>query len=45
LYGGSYPIRRDWFLNGPEYVRSLNISSAEKAKILGENAVALFRLG
>ncbi len=44
LYGGSYPIRRDWFMNGPEYVRSLDISNAEKAKILGENAVSLFKL-
>lgn len=44
LYGGSYPIRRDWFMNGPDYVRSLEISASDKAKILAGNAVNLFRL-
>ncbi len=44
LYGGSYPIRRDWFMNGPEFVRSLDISDVEKAQILGENAVSLFKI-
>ncbi|MBZ5513270.1 MAG: amidohydrolase family protein [Acidobacteriia bacterium] len=45
LYGGSYPIRRDWFMNGPDYVRSLEIPESDKLKILGANAVGLFRLG
>jgi predicted TIM-barrel fold metal-dependent hydrolase len=45
LYGGSYPIRRDWFMNGPDYVRSLEISESDKEKILGGNAVNLFKLG
>jgi predicted TIM-barrel fold metal-dependent hydrolase len=45
LYGGSYPIRRDWFMNGPDYVRSLEISESDKAMILGGNAVSLFKLG
>ena len=44
LYGGSYPIRRDWFMNGAGYVRSLEIPESDKAKILGENALSLFRL-
>jgi predicted TIM-barrel fold metal-dependent hydrolase len=44
LYGGSYPIRRDWFLNGIDYVRSLEISEGDKTRILGGNAVSLFRL-
>jgi predicted TIM-barrel fold metal-dependent hydrolase len=45
LYGSSYPIRRDWFMNGPDSVRSLEISESDKLKILGANAVGLFRLG
>lgn len=44
LYGGSYPIRRDWFLRGPDYVRSLEVSESDKTDILGKNAIKLFRL-
>ena len=44
LYGGSYPIRRDWFLQGVDYVRSLAIEERDKALILGGNAARLFRL-
>ncbi len=44
LYGGSYPVRRDWFTNGVEYVQSLEIPESAKWKILGENAVRLFRM-
>ena len=44
LYGGSYPIRRDWFLQGVDYVRALAIEERDKALILGGNAERLFRL-
>jgi predicted TIM-barrel fold metal-dependent hydrolase len=44
LYGGSYPIRRDWFQEGVAYVRGLAIPEADKALILGGNAVRLFKL-
>jgi predicted TIM-barrel fold metal-dependent hydrolase len=44
LYGGSYPIRRDWFQDGAAYVRSLAISETDKALILGGNARRLFKL-
>jgi predicted TIM-barrel fold metal-dependent hydrolase len=44
LYGGSYPIRRDWFQEGVAYVRSLAIPEADKALILGGNAKRLFNL-
>jgi uncharacterized protein len=44
LYGGSYPIRRDWFLQGVDYVGSLAIEEGDKALILGGNAARLFRL-
>lgn len=44
VYGGSFPIRRDWFQQGVDYVRSLEISEGDKALILGGNASRLFKL-
>ncbi len=44
LYGGSYPIRRDWFQEGIAYVRSLAIPEADKVLILGGTASKLFKL-
>ena len=42
LYGSSYPIRRDWFIRGVDYVRSLDIAEIDKSLILGGNAMRLF---
>jgi uncharacterized protein len=44
LYGSSYPIRRDWYFQGIDFVQSLNISEEEKTAILGGNAIRLFKL-
>lgn len=44
LYGGSYPVRKEWFLKGVDYVRKLNISDADKDLILGGNATRLFHI-
>jgi predicted TIM-barrel fold metal-dependent hydrolase len=44
LYGGSYPIRRDWFQQGVGYVRGLAIPDSDKALILGGNAKRLFKI-
>jgi predicted TIM-barrel fold metal-dependent hydrolase len=44
LYGGSYPIRPDWFFNGIPHIKSLDISEREKRLILGENAMKLFKI-
>ncbi|MGJ6121445.1 amidohydrolase family protein [Mycolicibacterium sp. Y3] len=44
LYGGSYPIRMDWFQDGADYIRGLPISEADKALILAGNATRLFAL-
>ena len=45
LYGGSYPLRREWFLKGLDFIRNLEISEEEKSLILGENAARLFNIG
>ena len=44
LFGGHYPVRREWLLKGPTYLRSLDIGEKEKTLILGENAVRLFNI-
>lgn len=44
LYGSSYPIKLEWAYEGPNFVRSLNISEEDKALILGGNAARLFKL-
>jgi predicted TIM-barrel fold metal-dependent hydrolase len=44
LYGGSYPIRREWFLKGIDFVRDLDIPEDSKALILGKNAARLFKI-
>lgn len=42
LYGGSYPIRKDWFFDGVSTVNGLDVSDAVKTKILGGNAQKFF---
>lgn len=42
LYGGSYPIRKDWFFDGVPTVNELNVSDEVKKKILGGNAQKFF---
>ena len=42
LYGSSYPVRREWFAQGIDFVRGLDIADAEKDLILGGNAQRLF---
>ncbi len=44
LYGSSYPLRREWFFKGIEYVRKLQITKVEKDLILGKNAAKLFKI-
>ncbi len=44
LFGGSYPVRREWLINGVKYVKSLDISEKEKSLILGENAMKIFNI-
>jgi len=44
LFGTSYPLRREWLLDGVDYIQSLDISEKEKSLILGENAMRLFNI-
>jgi predicted TIM-barrel fold metal-dependent hydrolase len=44
LYGSSYPIRRDWFLQGVDFVKNLDIGEMEKSLILSANAAQLFNI-
>jgi uncharacterized protein len=44
LFGGHYPVRREWLLKGVSYVNSVNISDKDKSLILGENAMKLFNI-
>jgi predicted TIM-barrel fold metal-dependent hydrolase len=44
LYGSSYPVRREWFVTGIDFVRALDIPEESKAKILGGNAARLFKV-
>lgn len=44
LYGASYPLRREWFIKGADYVKNLEISEKEKTLILSENAIKLFHI-
>ena len=44
LFGTSYPLRKEWLLDGVDHIQSLEISKKEKSLILGENAVRLFNI-
>lgn len=44
IFGTSYPVKREWLLNGPDFVRSLDISENEKKLVLGENAKRIYNL-
>lgn len=44
IFGSSYPVRREWLLDGPEFVRSLDISENEKKLVLSENARRIYNI-
>lgn len=44
LFGTSYPVRREWLLEGVGFVRGLEITEEEKSMVLGENAGRLYGL-
>lgn len=44
IYGSSYPVKKVWLTDGPDFVRQLNISDQDKKLILSENAKRLYRM-
>ena len=42
IFGSSYPVRTEWLTEGPDFVRSLDITEEEKDLILGGNAARLY---
>jgi uncharacterized protein len=42
LFGTSYPVRREWLLEGADFVNQLDISSAEKELIFSGNAKSIY---
>lgn len=45
IFGSSYPVRREWLLDGPGFVRGLGLSSKDEELVLGGNARRLYRMG
>ena len=44
IYGSSYPVRNEWLIDGPAFVRNLDISDEEKDLILEGNAKRLYHV-
>jgi len=44
LFGCSYPLRREWILNGVNCIKGLDISEKDKELVLGGNAMKLFNI-
>lgn len=44
LFGGSYPVRREWLIKGVEDIQALDITKKDRDLILGGNAKKVFNL-
>lgn len=44
IFGTSYPVRKEWLLEGVDFVKSLDVTEEEKNMILGENARRLYHI-
>ncbi len=42
IYGSSYPVKEDWMLKGPAFVKELPIEEEAIALMLGENAQRIY---
>lgn len=44
IFGTSYPVRREWLLDGPAFVRDLGLSTADEELVLGGTARSLYHI-
>jgi predicted TIM-barrel fold metal-dependent hydrolase len=44
IFGSSYPVRREWLLEGAEFIKMLDISNEEKDMILYKNACQIYHI-
>ena len=44
IFGTSYPVRREWLLDGPAFVRDLHLSTADEELVLGGSARSLYNI-
>jgi len=44
IFGTSYPVRKEWLLEGAGFVKELEITEEEKELILGKNAQSLYAI-
>lgn len=44
LFGTSYPVRKEWLLNGADFMRDLNLTQEELELILYKNAQKLYNI-
>lgn len=43
IFGSSYPVRKEWLSEGPEFIKQLDISQEDKGLILEGNARAIYK--
>lgn len=44
MWGTSYPVRREWLLDGPAFVHDLDLSQKDKDLLLAGNAARLYHI-
>ncbi len=44
IFGTSYPVRREWLLDGPAFVRELGLSAEDETLVLGGTARTLYHI-
>lgn len=42
IWGTSYPVRKEWLLEGADFVRKLDVTEEQKNQMLGENAARIY---
>ena len=42
LFGTSYPVKKEWLIDGPDFIEALDITDEEKEMILSGNAKRLY---